>query len=159
MDVNRITFQRERAQDVFQEMLPLLEKHWEEIAHFKDILLEPDTETYFRMEDMGILRVFTARDENGILIGYNVFFIKHNLHYKSSLNALQDILFIHPDYRKGTIGTRLIKWCDEELRAEGVQVVYQHLKAKKELDFSALLERIGYHFVDKIYARRLDGGK
>lgn len=146
-------FQRERAQDVFKEMIPLLEKHWEEIAHYKDIKLEPDFDLYFKMEDMGILRVFTAREDDGDLIGYCVFFVKHNMHYKSSLNALQDVLFIRPD-KRGMFAPKFILWCDRQLKADGVQLVCQHLKAAH--DFSPLLERLGYEFMDKIYVKRLD---
>ena len=43
-------FQLEKAQDVFQEMLPLLSQHWEEISHYKDIALEPDIEAYFSLQ-------------------------------------------------------------------------------------------------------------
>ena len=85
-------FQRQKAQDVFKEMIPLLEAHWQEIAHYKDIPLDPDFDAYFRAEDAGMLRVFTARDENDVLIGYAVFLIRFNIHYKSSKQALQDVI-------------------------------------------------------------------
>ena len=145
-------FQREKAQDVFKEMIPLLEKHWEEIAHYKDIPLDPDFNIYFNMEDLDMLRVFTARDDENTLIGYAVFFIKANAHYRSSLQALQDVLFIKPDCR-GT-GLKFIVWCDNQLQKEKIQVVYHHVKQSH--NFGSALERIGYKLVDLIYARRLD---
>lgn len=147
-----IIFRRERAQDIFEEAAPLLRQHYAEIAHYQDIPLEPDLAQYAAVEEAGCLRVFTARDDSG-LIGYAVFFVRRNLHYRSSLQAVQDILYVDPGKRG--FGARFIHWCDEQLRKESVQVVYHHVKAAH--DFGALLERFGYQLVDKIYARRLDG--
>lgn len=145
-------FQIEKLKDIFNEMLPLFEKHWEEIAHFKDIKLEIDKESYFKMEEIGLLRIFTAREEDNSLAGYAVFIIKHNLHYKSSLQALQDVLYI--DKEKRGFGAKFILWCDKQLKQEGVQVVYHHIKAAH--NWGKMIERLGYQLQDLIYCRRLD---
>ncbi len=86
-------------------------------------------------------------------MGYQVFFLKANAHYKSSLQAVQDILFLDERIRKGFTGYRFIRYCDEKLKDEGVQVVYQHVKSKH--DFGRVLERLGYELQDLIYSRRL----
>lgn len=129
--------------------------HYEEISAFKDIPLDPDIASYAKIEEVGALRVFTAREDGGELIGYAVFFIKPNIHYRTSLQALQDILYIHP--QKRGFGMRFIAWCDEQLKNESIQVVYHHVKAKH--NFGPMLERLGYGLVDLIYARRLDRGE
>lgn len=147
-----IKFKSEKIVDVLEESKTLLQKHWEEIAHYKDIPLEPDYEQYLKLESIGATRSFTARTEDGILIGYAVFFIKHNIHYKSSLQALQDIIFVDKKYRG--LGFMFIKFTDEQLKLEGIQVVYQHVKAK--YNFGPLLDRLGYELVDLIYAKRLN---
>lgn len=147
-------FKREQfSTDLFAEFLPLLTAHYKEVAHYQDIPLEPSVDGYRALADSGALRIFTARDEENDLVGYAVYFLKYNLHYQSSLQAGQDILYVRPDSRG--IGARLIKWCDEQLKAEGVQVVYQHVKAAH--NFGPMLERQGYELVDLLYARRLDG--
>lgn len=148
-----MNFQRERAHDVFEEMKPLFQKHWDEISHYKDIPLDPDFDMYLKMEDMGVLRVFTAREDDKTLVGYAVFFIKHNLHYKSSLQAMQDIIFIDSEHR-GT-GVKLILWCDRQLKSEGVQIVFQHVKVATPHTV-ALFKRLGYEEVDVILGKRLD---
>jgi hypothetical protein len=148
-------FQRERFLDVVKEAAPLLVRHWKEIAHYQDIVLDPDVSAYHYLEKCGGLRVFTARDE-GKLAGYVVFFVRHNMHYKESLQAVQDVLFLDEPYRKGFTGIKLIKYADESLADDGVQVVYHHVKAAH--DFGPILERMGYRLVDLIYARRLDHG-
>ena len=135
---------------IWPEIYPLFVKHWEEIAHYKNIPLEPDYEKYKEIEKVGMLRIFTAR-EDGKLIGYCVYFINHNLHYKSTIQALQDVLFVQKEKRG--FGMKFIKWCDEQLKNEGVNVVHQHIK--KAHNFGPMLERIGYELVDLIYARRL----
>lgn len=145
-------FKRERAQEFFPEAMPLFDKHWREIAHYQDIILNVDLETYYSIEDKNMLRCFTVRDDEGSLIGYAIYFLKHNLHYKDSFQAVQDVLFIHPEKRG--FGSKLISWCDDELRKEGVQVVYHHVKQAH--NFGPLLEKKGYELVDLIYARRLD---
>lgn len=143
-------FQLEKAQDVFEEMQPLLQLHYEEIAHYKDIELKPDKEFYFNAEDQGRLRVFTVRDDN-ILVGYSVYFLKHNPHYKDSLQASQDVVFIRKDKRGQ--GREFVKWCDEQLKEMGVDVVYHHVKAA--FNWGPMLEKQGYKLIDHIYGKRL----
>lgn len=146
-------FQREAySAALVEEMLPLFEAHWQEIAHYKDIPLEPDLAVYEASDRAGILRVFTARKE-GTLHGYIVFFVRSNPHYKSSIQASQDILFLSQPMRQGLTGYRFIQWCDDQLAIDGVQAVYHHVKGAR--DFGPVLERMGYEAVDIIYARRL----
>jgi GNAT superfamily N-acetyltransferase len=147
-------FQKEQlSPELFAEMLPLLTAHYKEIAHYQDIPLEPDYSSYKHLSDSDCLRIFTARNDDKELIGYCVYFVRENLHYKSSLQAVQDIVYVRPDCRG--VGARLIKWSDEQLKADKVQVVYQHVKSAH--NFGPMLERMGYELVDLIYARRLDG--
>lgn len=149
-------FQLEALSPAFiEEVLPLLAAHKEEVAHYKDIELSPDWERYAKLSEAGALRIFTIRDCDS-LVGYSWFFVSPNIHYKNSLQAHQDIIYLRKDYRGKGRGRDFILWCDEMLCAEGVEAVYQHVKAKPELDFSPLLEGIGYELVDKIWARRLN---
>jgi GNAT superfamily N-acetyltransferase len=145
------TFARESAADVIDEIKPLLEAHFQEIAHYPDIPLKPDYDFFLKTPS---LRVFTVRHQCQ-LIGYCLFFVAPNPKYMTSLQAHQSILYVSPSHRRGSVGLRFIDWCDTQLRTEGVQVVYHHMKAAH--DFGPLLERLGYTLMDKIYARRLDG--
>lgn len=157
-----VTFQREPITGLWPEVAPLLHAHWREIAHYQDIPLEPDTDYYEGLDRAGVLRCFTVRlaggtlvaPEPGMLVGYAAFFVKRNGHYRSSLQAFQDVVFLLPEFRKTLVGSRLLRFCDAELKAEGVQVVYHHSKAAH--DIGRVLERQGYELVDLIYAKRLD---
>lgn len=146
-------FARETVATVIDEIGPLLFAHWQEIAQYPDIPLNPDFDHYTRAEMHGQLRVYTARHERD-LAGYAVYIVAPALHYANSLQAKQDVLFLKPQYRHGRIGWKLIQFADVQLRADGVQVVYQHMKT--DHDFGPLLERLGYTFCDKLYSRRLD---
>jgi len=150
----RITLQRQYAPDLWTEILPLLHEHKEEIAHYPDIELAPDVEAYNHAEGAGVLRCYTAR-VNGALMGYAVFFVKRNMHYRHSLQAVQDVLFVTKSHRHGRVGLQLIRYSEEQLRAEGVQVVYQHLKLAIPQTI-ALFHKLGYEDIDLIVGKRLD---
>jgi hypothetical protein len=137
---------------LWAEIMPLLERHWIEVAHYSDIPLHVDVNAYAMAEANGFLRVYTIRDD-ATLVGYAAFFVRPNPHYASSLQAVQDVIYLHPDYRGGT-GARFIAWCDAQLREQGVQAVYHHVKQAH--NWGPMLERMGYELVDLIFAKRLD---
>ena len=144
--------QREFLHDCWGEIATLAYEHYLEIAVFRDIPFDPDKDRYLRLEDAGMIHCFTVRDA-GVLIGYAVFIAQTNGHYQSSLQAVQDVLYLHNDYRRTGLARELICFCDQELRVAGVQVVYQHVKPAR--DFSKLLESEGYQLVERVYARKL----
>jgi GNAT superfamily N-acetyltransferase len=144
----------ERMADVINEIKPLLEAHYKEIAKYQDIPLMPEWEIYEKMDEIGVMKIFTCRhNDNNELIGYAIFFVKNHIHYKTCKTAMQDILFISPEYRGK--GMKFIMWCDDRLKEIGVQVVFHHVKETH--NFGPMLERIGYELMDRIYTRRLDG--
>lgn len=145
-------FKSETLLESLEEAKPLLQKHWEEIAHYKDIPLNPDYELYFQLEKIGVLKVFICRNDQYKILGYAVYVVRPNMHYKHSLMAMQDIIYLDPNGR-GT-GLFFLKWCDEQLKDMGCQVVFQHIKAAH--NFGPALERIGYGLQDLIYSKRLD---
>ena len=152
-----ITYQVEILNyDLIAEVTPILIEHYHEIAHYKDIKLDVDWDRYLMIQDKGLLRIITARDDEQ-LIGYVSWYLAWNPHYSQSLQASQDVLYLHPDHRKGRTGIRLIKFCEDVLRNEGVQVIYQHAKIDHPV-LGKLLTLMGYKPVDTIYARRLDNG-
>lgn len=145
-------YRLEAFETAYRDAKPLVLAHYKEIAHYQDIQLNPDEEKYQNLENLGMLKTFTARTEDGELLGYQCFVIVKNMHYKDSVQALEDVLFVSKN-RRG-FGHRFIKWSDEQLRAMGVQVVYRHVK--KAHNHGRILERFGYENVDLIFAKRLD---
>lgn len=149
-----VTYAEEKLTDEFiEEWTPLLVQHKEEICLHEDFDYAPAWGTYKRMSEMGMLKLYTAREE-GRLIGYTLFQVAPNLHYSMVLHAVQDVVYLHPDYRGKLVGVKLIKYSDDKLRGFGVKLVSQHVKCNN--DFGPMLERIGYVQAEKIYERRLD---
>ena len=156
----RVLFQRECFRAFFAEAYPLIQRHKAEIAHYADIPLDVDTTKYELSEKQETLRVYTARLNNGAsspltLIGYSVFFVGPNPKYKSSIQAVEDALYVDPDQRNGRVGLDLIHYTDSELRREGVQAVYRHQKLAHPA-LGVLLAKEGYEQIDLIWGKRLD---
>ena len=149
-----VRFQRERFTDAFDDALPLLERHRQEIAHFAHIPLDVDIRMYVACETNDRLRVYTARDGD-TLVGYACYFVGPNPHYQGSKQAKQDVLYLAPEYRKGSTGIRLVEFADAQLAVEGVQAVYHHVKNAHPA-LGVILERMGYEAVERVYVKRLD---
>jgi GNAT superfamily N-acetyltransferase len=146
-------YQIEKFSDMMNEGKPLFRKHWEEIARNKEIVpLDPDWEKYLRMEDAGFLHVATVRD-GGKLIGYCIDIVSSHLHYRHDLFSINDVIYVEPDYRGKGVGVRLIKFSLAGLMQIGVSVAHMHMKL--DHDFGALMERLGYHEIERIYEKVL----
>lgn len=135
---------------LFDEMWPLIQAHYKEIARFQNIPLDPNFELYMKLDSAGALRVFTARSDDGLLLGYGCFLVHGHLHFKNSLQAFHDLLFIEKAARGR--GAFFIKYCDDQLKLEGVQVISYGVSVQN--DWGAILKRRGYEAVDTVYARQ-----
>lgn len=145
-----VKFAREAGNDLFKEIIPLILAHYKEIPVDMGEPLDPDWEQYGLMELAGYLRAYTARDSANTLIGYAVFFLRPHQHSKGSMQAFSDLLYIDRDHRG--FGPAFIRWCDEQLKADGARVIYYSVTPF--CDFSPILTRQGYEFVGTTYARR-----
>jgi len=133
------------------ELSDLLEMHWEEIAMYKDkIEFKPDFEAYYAMEEMGALQAIIVR-KDGEIVGYYISFIFTHPHYKDNKFAQNDILFIHPDYRGGTVAYRMFKYAEKELKNIGCSVNLIHMKT--QFPFERLCEKLGMDKQEIIYSK------
>jgi hypothetical protein len=147
-------FAHESYVNVKNEIKPLLDEHWKEIAlHQDDIKLEPNWNAYSRMAEQGALRVYTAR-KSGQLVGYFVVFVLPSMHYMRHLFANNDILFLKKAERKGTTGIRLIKFAVEELKKEGVTLI--NVNVKKKQDFGPVMEHIGFEHIEDVWQLKVN---
>lgn len=150
-----IKYQQEFLSQVEDDSKYLLELHWNEVALNKEhIKLNPDWESYYELEQVGNLRIFTARNK-GTLVGYFVVIVNSNLHYKDHLFAANDIIYLHKDYRKGFTGIKLIKFAEECLREDGVSVLA--INTKVHQPFDVVLERLDFNMVERVYSKYLGG--
>lgn len=148
---NAFTYQREDLYQVRQEVDELFYKHWLEIAVNKDkIKLNPDWGFYEALYNAGYLGIYTVR-HNQKLVGYFVVVVKSHPHYKDHLFGANDIIYIDPDYRKGLVGFKLIKFVEKELVSLGVSVLSVNTKVHKPFD--VVLERLGFDLVERVYTK------
>lgn len=155
--MNTIVYQNEPLTDELMEDISdyALDHLIETGANFK---MKPEVwaDWYNAVSKQGNIRIYTAR--NGKLVGYAVFFVSPHRHHKSVIQATQDLIYLAPEARKGMIGMSFLKWCDDRLRDEGVQIVYQY--SSMAHDIGQVLSRMGYINTQALWARNLtDGGK
>lgn len=143
-------FQRESVGDVEEDIKKLIPLHFDEIAKYKDLELDPKFSIYRSLEAGNNLAIFTARSDSDELIGYSVFIVSQHRHFEG-LSASEDILFIHPEHRG--FGRQFMTWCDTELDNDGVEIIYRSVST--QLDFSLLLEKMGYLKSTVIYSKRV----
>lgn len=146
-----VVIARECVTGLWDELLPLMEAQADE--HPRDMPpLDVDTESYELMEDIGRLRVFTARAA-GVLIGYAAFVIAHHFHHRQSLRAIHDSLYLVPQHRVGMTGLRLVLFAEKAFAADGIDRVHQCAAIGSPA--CALFERLGYEPAETIYVKRL----
>jgi len=144
-----ITYQVENYEEIIESAKPLFEKHYREIARNQEkIKLNPDYDLYKKMEDKDGLHIVTVRGD-GKLIGYFVSFLAPHPHYQDHVMASNDIFYIDPIHRKGSVGSRMVKFALKSLKERGVSVVHTHTKI--EHDISSFLERIGGKKIEYVH--------
>lgn len=148
-----IKFKQEFLSQVESECQELIKLHWEEIALNKSkIKLNPDWEAYYKAEESGNFKVFTARS-NEELVGYFAVFIGSNPHYKDHLFATNDVIYLHKDHRKGLTGIKLIKFAEGCLKEDGVSVL--SINTKVHQPFDPILSRLGFGLIERVYSKYL----
>lgn len=147
-------FQQERFSKFFDEAIDLFRSHHEEVGDYfsndDDILFDPNVEAFIKLDQSGMLRVYTIRDD-GELIGYCIHHVYKHLHYRNSLQSVQDALFIAKKHRG--IGREFISWVDDQLKSEGIDAVYQYVSVNH--DYSRTLIGLGYRKIEETFLRRL----
>lgn len=146
-------YQQEVIDWVLEEVSPMLEAHYQEVALSKDkVKYNPLWSFYRDAEKAGLFYIFTARTDENKLVGYNCYFINVHPHYKDRLCAQNDIFYITPEYRGKMTGARLLDFSEQALiNGKGVSYFFMHVKP--EHDFSALLTRRGYILHEYIYSK------
>jgi len=140
------------------DMYPLFKKHHKEIPQL-GLPIDPDFSIYKSMADKNMLRIYTIRlmnpdcDDESILVGYQVFGVMNHPHRRSSTEAIQQLLYLEPDCRKGWTAIRFLRYCWSALESEGVKVIHQQIDAAH--NFGKIFERAGFTLIDLTYARKV----
>lgn len=130
---------------------PLLAEHYEELCTDKSMKLSPDWDKYYTLAEQDALVMQFAFDEHRC-IGYSICFLSSHAHYKDTLLAWNDLLFLHKDYRGGSAGARLMKATALACKEVGATKLLWHAKPGTALD--AVLAKREKLF-EKVYAQAL----
>lgn len=120
----QITIAQESLLDCWEEVQPLLRRHFEEMPHH-DGTFDPDKDLYERGEFGGIWRCFTLRAE-GHLVGYACFAIHPSPWHKGQREASNHSLYVDPAHR-GIEGVAFLRSMLTALKAEGVKRIRVHV--------------------------------
>lgn len=145
-----ITFAIEKFSDVYAEMFPLLEKHYDEISVHKErgFPLAPQVEVYKQREREGSLLMIIGR-ERGQIAAYLVAFVTPGLHYKTCLSCAVDIFFVTPDARGAMNGVKMLQFTKQVVEKRGVK--RWTIGEKVAHPAARLFKRIGFQPVEVIH--------
>jgi GNAT superfamily N-acetyltransferase len=146
-----ITYQKDTVENVFRDIGDTFIKHHEEVESYtKDVPLDIDREQYEALEAVGALHAVSVRDD-GELIGYYVSMVMPHPHHKGSLFAVNDIIYIDPEYRKSGVAAEMILFAENELRGAGVDVMTFSMKAA--YPFKSLAKHVGFEETEIVYSK------
>lgn len=132
------------------EINSILEYQWAEIGD--GFALDIDWRKYFDMHQLGVLRLFTVRQDKK-LIAYMSFIVSYHAHHSAILVAIQDSIFCSPEHRGGHTSDQLIDFSENTLHDEGIDHIVMAVKQKR--DYSAMLIGRGYKLLETTYLKVL----
>ena len=147
-----IQYRITNAKECFDRIIKLFDEHYKELSVTQELKLNPDYDVYFNADKKNLVKVVLCEDDSE-LVGYIVFFVGPNLHYKDCLLATEDIYYLKPEYRKGRIGIKMFKFAEEYLKSIGINMI--RYSTKTHLDNSRLFEYLGCNFIEKVFIKRI----
>lgn len=150
-----ITALSENFEEQLSGLKVLLPLHYRELALNRDkVPLDPQYSTYIARERMGELMFIVLR-ESGVMVGYFIGFVAPGLHYRTCLTLTMDIMFVHPDKRKGGAGTILFDAVKNEAKRRGVQRAF--VGEKVHAPIGKFLEAQGFELCERTYTIWMGG--
>lgn len=149
-----VVFQVEKFSEAYNEALPMLKRHYDEIALNQDCVpFAPDVHRYHAAEIAGSLVIVTAR-EAGRLVGYASVIVGTRMHNVTTISAFIESVWLAPECRGTGAGTGLFDAVESAARARGAITAHCHSKiAQPALAF--LLGKRGYEPVEVVHSKLL----
>lgn len=138
----------------------LLALDFDELEGHQDVSpLDVNWPAYYGLERAGVLKILALR-RAGALIGYNIFFLQPPLHSRRTLWAVNDVLYLTPEERRGWTGVFLVRRSEQMLREMGARVIMYaskpDLSSKRHRDsVGRLFARLGYGVFDHTWTKAL----
>jgi len=140
--------------DVIHTNRDLVELHWAEvIADQPDATLRISDSKYKWLEDNNHLATYTVHDEDK-MVGYAVWTILESLH-SGNLQAVNDCIYIHPDYRNKGLASKLMELSELSLTEQGIK--HMGISMKSYGRFEGLVKELGYKLTELTYTKSTGG--
>jgi hypothetical protein len=133
----------------------LIEHHDEAAALRMFFPLDVDWPAYLRMERAGQIKSWAAR-RGGKLVGYTLFYVHPQMHAAGSVWAVNDLVYLVPEERRGWGGVHLIRGPEQPLRDLGARCIWYNVpiepplhrrdleNSRSKATIADLLRRLGY---------------
>ena len=144
---------REDYFEVIEEGKNILPEHKAELALYDDIPLNPEYEVYETLAKKGLLSLYTVRVA-GEMVGYAVYFVRKHHHYRDFTWALSDIILVRKPYRQFGLGNALFAYIENDLRAQGADVIHTMTKTAHP-ELAMLLQSRGHQHAETCFSKRL----
>jgi hypothetical protein len=151
-----VKFQIEPFHKIRAELPPLFERHHNELGRDKEVVpLDPNWDVMMELGIRGFLRVLTARNASGDLVGYVFNLFGPHMHYRTTFHANVDMYWLDPAYRKGWNGIRMLRTNEAEMKKLGVvrYMIGENLLFDERI--RAVFKRLGYVASDTNYRKVL----
>lgn len=136
---------------LFEEALPLLEKHCIE-SGTSSLQFDPHQILYFKANYQQLYAAYTAR-EGGNIVGYLGYWIISHPHYSVQM-AQQDVFYIREENRGTILPLKLIRFSEKDLKENYlIKSILQGSSSKR--DISPIFKRLGYEESSKLFQKEL----
>lgn len=124
-----------------------------ELGKFPAVMTaSPDVDKYRAFAKAGILRALLAYDGPKI-VGYSTNIVVSALHHSHVIMAQNDLLYLHPDYRNGKQGLRLIRETEAMVKRAGASILV--FGCKEGTTLISLLPKLGYTVGEIAFCKEL----
>tara|TARA_R110000824_G_scaffold208044_5_gene393628 strand:- start:1328 stop:1777 length:450 start_codon:yes stop_codon:yes gene_type:complete len=147
-----VEYKVETMTELQDELNPLFEAHWEEVALYKELPLKPNWELYGALEDKDALVFITARND-GKLVGYTTWLLCPSLHYADYIFASNDLIFLDYDHRDAKHSKELLEFSETILKQNGAHLTTLHMKTYAA--FESLAVSCEYDKQEYLYTKLL----
>ena len=135
-------YQQEFLYSVRGDVENLIQDHYNEVYPVRSVFdWDMDWDAYEKLEEAGMLKIFTARDGD-TLVGYLWVLLTPNLHSKGSVLACDDCFFVAASHRGKTVAKKLLEFTEACLREDGLKVF--HIVGTTEKPINSFMKRMGY---------------
>ncbi len=137
--------------DHVDEMVKLSHEHWAEVEQglCSEDRISPNMPAYYACSENNSLMCYGAFDGDK-MVGYASAIMSRAMHYDMQL-AVHDLLYVKPEYRKGSTGIRLMRAIEDEAKRKGAEKFFW--VAKSNSIFNKILVKLKVE--ETIYSKNL----